>query len=104
MIKSNPTYKDILAPSTINHRYVWEDIPTGLVPMSFLGKTLGIPTPTIDYIIDEGSKMLDTDFRSEGRTLSKLGLSTDNLISDLWDITISGEKKMEIESFNKFRD
>ncbi|MCD6122114.1 MAG: NAD/NADP octopine/nopaline dehydrogenase family protein, partial [Spirochaetales bacterium] len=79
MIKSNPTYKDILAPSTINHRYIWEDIPTGLVPMSLFGKNLGIPTPTIDYFVDEGSKLLNIDFRSEGRTLRKLGLSSDNL-------------------------
>lgn len=90
MIKSNPTYEDILAPTTINHRYIWEDIPTGLVPMSLFGENLGIPTPTINYFIEEGSKILDTDFRSEGRTLNQLGLSTDNLISDLWDKTTSG--------------
>ena len=89
MIKFNPTYKDILAPTTINHRYVWDDIPTGLVPMSSFGKNLGIPTPTIDYFIEEGSKLLNIDFRSKGRTLYKLGLSTDKLISDLWDATIS---------------
>ena len=87
MIKFNPTYKDILAPTTINHRYVWDDIPTGLVPMSLFGKNLGIPTPTIDYFIEEGSKLLDIDFRSEGRTLQKLGLSPDNLISDLMEYT-----------------
>ena len=87
MIKFNPTYKDILAPTTINHRYVWDDIPTGLVPMSSFGKNLGIPTPTIDYFIEEGSKLLDIDFRSEGRTLHKLGLSPDNLISDLMEYT-----------------
>jgi len=103
MIKSNPTYKDILAPTTIKHRYVWEDIPTGLVPMSLFGQSLGIPTPTIDFIIDEGSKLLDTDFRSEGRTLSKLGLSTDNLISDLWNLTLDGDNNIA-KRINKFED
>jgi opine dehydrogenase len=102
MIKFNPTYKNILAPTTINHRYICGDIPTGLVPMSLFGKALGVPTPTIDYFIEQGSKLLDTDFRSEGRTLSKLGLSTDNLISDLWDATV--KKKLQIESTNKSRD
>lgn len=87
MIKSNPTYKNILAPTTINHRYIWEDIPTGLVPMSLFGKILGVPTPTIDYFIEQGSKLLNIDFRSEGRTLYKLGLSPDNLISDLMKYT-----------------
>ncbi len=98
MIKSNPTYKDILAPTIINHRYVWEDIPTGLVPMSSFGKNLGIPTPTIDYFIEQGSKLLNIDFRSVGRTLQKLGLSSDNLISDLWNITINKENKLLIDS------
>jgi len=89
MIKSNSTYKDLLAPTTISHRYIWEDIPTGLVPMSLFGKNLGISTPTIDYFIEEGSKLLDTDFRSEGRTLHSLGLSSNNLISDLWNKSYS---------------
>jgi opine dehydrogenase len=97
MIKSNPTYKDILAPTTINHRYVWEDIPTGLVPMSSFGKNLGIPTPTIDYFIEQGSKLLKIDFRSEGRTLRKLGLSSDNLISDLWNIATNKENELQID-------
>ena len=92
MIKSNPTYKDILAPTTMNHRYVWEDIPTGLVPMSLIGNNLGVPTPTIDYFIEEGSQMLNTDFRLKGRTLYKLGLSTDNLISGLQDLAICEEE------------
>lgn len=96
MIKSNPTYKDILAPTTINHRYIYEDIPTGLVPMSIFGKNLGIPTPRIDNYIEQGSKLLNVDFRSEGRTLYKLGLSTNNLISDLWEIAISGENSYRL--------
>jgi len=96
MINSNPTYQDILAPTTINHRYIWEDIPSGLVPMSLFGKKLGVPTPTIDYFIDEGSKLFNTDFRSEGRTLYKLGLSNNNLISDLWDMAISGEESSQM--------
>lgn len=93
MIRSNPAYKDILAPTTMNHRYIFEDIPTGLVPMSSFGKNLGIPTPTIDYFIDEGTKLLNIPFRSEGRTLLNLRLSPNNLISDLWNIPIDGEKE-----------
>lgn len=99
MIRSNPTYQDIPAPTTIDHRYLWEDIPTGLVPMSLFGAALGIPTPAIDYFIEEGSKLLNTDFRTEGRTLSKFGLSTNNLISDLWNISHSGET-LQVESIN----
>jgi len=92
MIKANPTYKDILAPTTINCRYIWEDIPAGLVPMSLIGNNLGVPTPTIDYFIEEGSKILGIDFRSTGRTLYKLGLSTNNLILDLQNVAICEEE------------
>lgn len=86
MIRSNPTYKDIKAPVIINHRYLWEDIPTGLVPLSSFGKILGVSTKNIDYIIDEGSVLLKRDFRKEGRTPEKLGLSENNLLSDIYEI------------------
>jgi len=83
MIRSNPIYKDIKAPVVINHRYLWEDIPTGLVPLSSFGKIMGVSTKTIDYLIDEGCELLKRDFRKEGRTLEKLGLSKNNLLSDI---------------------
>ncbi len=103
MIKSNPTYKDIPAPTTINHRYLWEDIPTGLVPMALCGEVLGIPTPTIDYFIEEGSKLLNIDFRAEGRTLSAFGLSANNLVADLWKFSNS-EETLQVESINISRE
>lgn len=95
MINSNPTYKDILAPETINHRYIWEDISTGLVPMSLMGKSLGIETPTIDFFIKEGSKLLDINFLTEGRTLEGMGLTTSNLKSELWDKVYNDEESVQ---------
>ena len=83
MIRSNPTYQGIKAPKTLDNRYLWEDIPTGLVPISSFGKALGVDTPAIDYLIDEGSDVLNTDFREEGRTPEKMGLSVVNIREDL---------------------
>ena len=83
MIRSNPTYQEIKAPTTLNHRYLWEDIPTGLVPISSFGDALGVPTKSIDYLIDEGCEALERNFWEEGRTVEKLGLSKENLLSDL---------------------
>jgi len=60
--------------------------------MSLIGNNLGVPTPTIDYFIEEGSKILGIDFRSTGRTLYKLGLSTNNLILDLQNVAICEEE------------
>jgi len=38
MIRRNKAYRGIKAPQTLQHRYVFEDIPTGLVPIIALGK------------------------------------------------------------------
>ena len=83
MIRSNPTYYGIKAPTTMNNRYLWEDIPTGLVPISSFGNALGVSTKAIDYLINEGCNVLQRDFWEEGRTLEKLGLSRENVLSDL---------------------
>ena len=83
MIRSNPTYQGIKAPGTLNHRYLWEDIPTGMVPVSSFGEALGVDTPTIDRFIDEGSDILGRDFREEGRKPEKLGISKSSVREDL---------------------
>ena len=50
-IQKNPAYADVYAPQSTDCRYVWEDVPTGLVPISSVGRLLGIPTPFIDTVI-----------------------------------------------------
>ena len=86
MIRSNPTYCGIMSPDTLDHRYLWEDIPTGLVPVSSSGKALNIETRVIDSLIDLADETLGRDFRTEGRTLESLGLSSLFLMKDLRDI------------------
>lgn len=56
-------------------RYVTEDIPYGLVPISELGDLAEVPTPAIDGEIDIGSIISEADYRNTGRTLKKLGLA-----------------------------
>ncbi len=68
-------YEGIKGPTSLNTRYLFEDIPTGLVPLSCLGKAVGIPTPTMDAVVELGSSLLGRDFRAEGRTLERLGLA-----------------------------
>lgn len=74
-IQNNIAYKGIRAPSTINTRYLTEDIPMSLMPIASIGYQLCIPTPNMDSIIKIGSTMLKTDFWKLGRTVDKLGLS-----------------------------
>jgi len=62
-------------PPSLQHKYVIEDVPCGLVAMSSLGRVAGVPTPVIDGLIAITSAMLGCDFRAEGRNLVHLGLA-----------------------------
>ena len=74
LIQNNKQYKGILAPGTINHRYVFEDVPMSLVPIASLARVCKVETPTIDMVIDLANIVYQKDFRAEGRTVKTLGL------------------------------
>jgi len=73
-IRSIDAYDDVGSPSSLNHRYVMEDVPTGLVPISYLGRLAGVETPAIDTVINMACQLYDLDFWSSGRNLRSLGL------------------------------
>lgn len=73
-IKATKGYIGIKAPATINHRYIGEDVPMSLVPLSSIGEMLGIPTPTIDIVIKLAELMNGSDYRTIGRTVETLGI------------------------------
>jgi opine dehydrogenase len=75
------SYQGILAPKTVNVRYISEDVPTGLVPLASIGEYLGIPTPTMDSLINLASVLLGTNYRKIGRTVENIGLPMNDLIS-----------------------
>ena len=73
-IQSIDAYKEIDAPETVRHRYIFEDIPTGLVPLEMIGKILNLPMKNTGNIIDVANSLFETDFRKIGRNSSKLGM------------------------------
>lgn len=83
-IQNTHAYKLIESPRSINHRYIWEDVPTGLIPLSSLGNKLDVPTPMIDSFINLATAAFREDFNIDfferGRTMEKLGL--DNMSVD----------------------
>lgn len=74
-IQNNESYKTIDAPVTLQHRYIFEDIPCGLVPLEAVGKRLGLDMKYTKMIIELGSSLLNVDLRAIGRNLERLGLN-----------------------------
>ncbi len=66
-IRNNEAYREIDAPPTIKTRYIFEDVPNGLVPVEAMGTEYDIPTPNITTIINLASSVMDQDYRQIGR-------------------------------------
>lgn len=62
-------------PLSLEDRYVTEDVPYGLVLWESLANMVNIKVPVISSIIEVFSVITGMDFRTEGRTIDKLGLS-----------------------------
>lgn len=67
--------KAIRSPSSLDHRYVHEDVGYGLVPFAAFGDLAGVDTPTIDAIVHLCSEMMGIDYTRDGLTLEKMGLA-----------------------------
>lgn len=91
-IKNNPGYKGILAPDALPTRYLTEDVPMGLVPMSSLGRLVGISTPVMDSIITLASMLDGVDYRKEGRTLDRVGLGG-MTVRDIYNLILEGRER-----------
>ena len=63
------------AAGTLDHKYVTEDVPTGLIPMQELGSATGTPTPAINTLVEMARLMTGRTFAAEARTLERLGLA-----------------------------
>jgi opine dehydrogenase len=74
-IQNQPGYYGIKAPPTLNHRYIFEDVPMSLVPIAALGQRYGVAVAGIDSIIRLACIIHRTDYWRRGRTLDKLGIA-----------------------------
>jgi opine dehydrogenase len=81
-IHNQPGYYGIKAPSTLNHRYIFEDVPMSLVPIASLGERFGVSVRGMDSIIRLACIVHRTDYWKRGRTVDKLGIG-DLSVSEL---------------------
>ena len=63
----------VKGPDISNSRYIKEDVPQGLGLLQSLGKWKNIPTPICNSLIELSSALLKEDFKSQARTVEKLG-------------------------------
>ena len=73
-IHNQPGYYGINAPSTLHHRYIFEDVPMSLVPIASLGERYGVSVHGIQAIIRLACIVHRTDYWKRGRTAEKLGI------------------------------
>ena len=90
-------------PEIPDSRYITEDVPEGLVLLESLGKFLDINTPTCSGLINCASAALRRDFRIEGRTFERLGISfVKKILADKCSKTESCIEQLREEECTKF--
>lgn len=75
VIRGVAALQGIKGPTTVDSRYLTEDVPTGLLIYSQLGEQLGVDTSIMASVITLAGALLDQDFRAQGRTLSRCGIA-----------------------------
>lgn len=90
-MRNNRGYDGIMAPKTLSHRYITEDVPMSLVPIASLGKFCEVETPAIDAVILLASILHRKDYWQCGRTVEKMGLAGMTL-KDLQSFIIEGKR------------
>jgi opine dehydrogenase len=65
----------MMAPASLDHRYLHEDVGWGLVPWTHLARAVGVPMPATEALVDLAGLMTGVHYRAEGLTLERMGLA-----------------------------
>jgi len=63
------------------HRYMREDIETGLALLVSIADWVGVPAPTATGLLALGSAVCKADFRATGRTMETLGIANKSVFT-----------------------
>jgi len=66
-LQNTKQYDEIIAPTDVNTRYVFEDIPTGIVPFVELSKLAHTPNKHLQLVLDLANMLYGIDFTMIGR-------------------------------------
>lgn len=73
-IQSNTSYRGILAPESLDTRYIHEDVPFSLVPLVHLAEFVGLRAPVLRSVISVAEGLLGQDFWGQGRDAREMGI------------------------------
>jgi opine dehydrogenase len=74
-IRACPNYSTQTTPDSLQHRYLTEDVPFGLVPIAELGSLVGVDTIALRTLIQLAGLATGEDFYQLGRTAAKMGFT-----------------------------
>lgn len=80
VIRNTSPYQISKAPTEIQHRYVLEDVPDGLVPLYQLGLKKGLQLKHTKSLIDKAGKLFNVNFVATGRNLDKSDIPVKELM------------------------
>ncbi|WP_206458882.1 NAD/NADP octopine/nopaline dehydrogenase family protein [Anaerovorax sp. IOR16] len=94
IFKNVKAYDTIYAVNNVRTRYIYEDVPTALIPLIELGRLLNCPVDSLKLVADMCCGILNEDFWNfeETRSLEKLGLDG-MTVGDLIEYANTGVKK-----------
>lgn len=72
-MRTVPNYRLSWAPTTLDHRYLKEDVSCTLVPMQQLARKARVELPVVSSIVQMACDLTGEDLIAHGRTLDRLG-------------------------------
>lgn len=74
-IQANEAYRGIAAPTSLDTRYIKEDVPFSLVPMLSLAFLSGVSAPVMRSAVSLASALTGEDYMETGRNASSMGIA-----------------------------
>ena len=93
-IRINEGYTAINAPESLAHRYLWEDVPTGIVNLFALSRFIGTPHKALQLVLDLTRMLTGKDYWPIGRNERSLGLKDSMDKEDVIKLFESGNRHL----------
>ncbi len=82
-LRVNERYASLKAPESLDHRYLYEEIPTGLVPMISLANAVGLAVPCMQSVLDLAGLLLEKEYMQFGRNAQLIGIKEGDSIDGI---------------------